>query len=127
MRIQELRGQHEVDTAGELERVMLRRYGNDVNAFSISRNGQPPLLLILVNRALANLHFFPPGDHPGFHSVGHVTGLDRDKYTTFFMNSTEEPEVVPNSAVVSFSRALTAAKELLESQELPRSMNWSEL
>jgi hypothetical protein len=76
---------------------------------------------------LANLHFFPPGDHPGFHSVGHVTNVDVRKNTTFFMNSIEEPEEVPNDAVVPFSDALAAAKEFFASQELPRSVDWFEL
>jgi Immunity protein Imm1 len=127
MRIQDMRQEQEVSTLCELERVLSQRYGNDVNAFWISRKGQPPLLLILVSKALANLHFFLPGDHPGFHSVGHVSGLDPDKYTTFFMNSTEEPEEVPNDSVVAFSDALAAAKEFFASEKLPPSVDWFEL
>jgi hypothetical protein len=84
-------------------------------------------LLILVNKAPANLHYFPPGDHPGFHSVGHISALDPDEYTTFFMNSLEEREDISNNAVILFSDALAAAKEYLAGTELPKSIEWFEL
>jgi hypothetical protein len=128
MRIQDMMQDHEADTLGELERFLSRRYGNDVNAFWISREkGRRPLLLMLVNKALANLHYFPPGDHPGFHSVGHISALDPDKYTTFFMNSPEEREEIPNDAVIPFFEALAAAKEFFASDDLPKSVDWFEL
>jgi immunity protein Imm1 of predicted polymorphic toxin system len=49
------------------------------------------------------------------------------KSTTFFINSVEEPEEVPNNAVVPFSDALAAAKDFFTTQELPRSVDWFEL
>jgi hypothetical protein len=128
MKIQDLLREHEVNTLGELERVLSQRYGNGMNVFWMSRKkGQRPLLLILVNRALANLHYFPPGDHPGFQSVGNISTLDPGKYTTFFMNSLEEREDIPNNAVILFPDALAAAKEFFARTELPKSVEWFEL
>jgi hypothetical protein len=128
MRIQDMRREHEANTLGEFERVLSQRYGNGINAFWISRtNGRRPLLLMLVNKALANLHYFPRGDHPGFQSVGHISALDPDKYTTFFMSSLEEREDIPNNAVILFPDALAAAKEFFASTELPKSIEWFEL
>jgi hypothetical protein len=60
MRIQDMYQEHEADTFPEFERILSRRYGSGVNAFWISKQkGQLPLLLILVNKSLANLHYFP--------------------------------------------------------------------
>jgi len=120
--------EQKVTTLDELERVLSRRYGNGVNAFWICRkDDERPLLLILVNKALANLHYFPAGNHPGFQSMGQISGLDPEKYTTFFMNNTKEPEEIPNDAIVPFSDALAAAKEFFASDELPPSIGWFEL
>ncbi len=128
MRIQDMLREREANTPGELERNLSQRYGNGVNVFWLSREkGQRPLLLILVNKALANLHYFPPGDHPGFQSAGHISALDPDKYTPFFMNSLEEQEDIPNNAVILFPDALAAAREFFASTELPRSIEWFEL
>jgi hypothetical protein len=96
--IQDLQQECEVNTLEELERVIARRYGNDVNAFWINRGRNLlPLLLILINKAYAYMFYFPNEDgHPGFHSVGHLPELDPDQDTTFFMNRIDEPEDFPN-------------------------------
>jgi hypothetical protein len=127
IKIQDMRREYEANTLAELERILARRYGDDVNAFWISNTGKPPLLLILVNKALAYVFFFPSRDHPGFHSVGNIAGLDPHKFTTFYMNGIEEPEPYPNDAIVPVADALIAAREFFASQQLPPSMEWSEL
>jgi Immunity protein Imm1 len=58
--------------------------------------------------------------------VGHISALDPDKYTTFFMNTLEEREDIPNNAVILFPDALAAAKEFFASTELPKSIEWFE-
>jgi immunity protein Imm1 of predicted polymorphic toxin system len=112
----------------ELERVLSKRYDGGVNAFWLSRTKKStPVLLILINRDLANLHYFPPGDHPGFHSVGHISSLPPGGRTIFFMNSPDEEEEVPNNAIVPLKDALAAAGDFFKSQELPPSVEWFEL
>jgi hypothetical protein len=59
--------------------------------------------------------------------MGSMTGLDPTGFTTFFMNSLEEKEPMPNEEVVPFSDALAAAKEFFASPVLPPSINWFEL
>jgi hypothetical protein len=59
--------------------------------------------------------------------VGNISGLDHDRYTIFFMNSTEEPEQVPNDAIVPVADAIAAAREFFVKTELPPSIEWFEL
>ncbi len=112
----------------DVERILLKRYGEDVNAFWIYHEPrEKPLLLILVNNKIANLHYFPDDDHPGFHSIGKMPSLPVDRSTVFFMNGLKEREEVPNDAIVPFADAMTAAKEFLVSTRLPPSIKWFEL
>jgi Immunity protein Imm1 len=127
--IQDLQHEHEVGTLEEFERVLAKRYENEVNAFWINRGGnRVPLLLILVNKAYAYMFYFPSEDgHPGFHSVGRLPELDPDQDTIFFMNRIEEPEGFPNFAVIELADALAAAKEFFASTALPQCVEWFEL
>jgi Immunity protein Imm1 len=84
--------------------------------------------LILVNKQLAKLDYFPDEeDHPGYYSIGRVPLLPADGTTVFFMNSPKEEEHVFNGAIVPFADALVAAKEFLASTQLPPSIKWFEL
>ena len=83
--------------------------------------------MILVNNELANLTYFPPGKHPGFQSQGSIPGLDVGGFSKFFMNSPDQLQEIMNDQVVPFSAAVKAAKEFLERDELPKSINWLEL
>jgi Immunity protein Imm1 len=129
MHVQDMQKEHEVSTLEELERALARRYGNEVNAFSINRGGNLlPLLHILVNKAYAYMLYFPNEDgHPGFHSVGDLPELDPNQDTTFFVDRIDEPEVFPNFAVIALADALAAAKEFFASTALPQCVEWFEL
>ncbi len=112
----------------DVERILLKRYGQGVNAFWLHHEPQEtPSLLILVNNKLANLNYFPNEDHPGYYSIARVPLAPADGTTVFFMNSPDEEEHVYNGAIVPFADALVAAKEFLVSPKLPPSIEWFEL
>jgi Immunity protein Imm1 len=112
----------------DVERILLKRYDSGVNSFWIYHEPwEKPLLLILVNNELANLHYFPDDKHPGYASIGNTPSLSAHGNTVFCMNSPKEEEEVPNDAIVPFSDALAAAKEFLVSTAMPPSIEWFEL
>jgi hypothetical protein len=113
----------------DVERILLKRYGEGVNALWLYHEPrEKPLLLILVNGQLANLDYFSDEEgHPGYHSIGNMPSLPSDGTTVFFMNSPTEEEHVYNGAIVPFADALAAAEEFLVSTELPPSIEWFEL
>jgi Immunity protein Imm1 len=113
----------------DVERILLRRYDQGVNAFWLyHETRENPWLLILVKDQLANLNYFPDEEnHPGYATIGNIPSLPADGYTVFFMNNPKEEEEVPNDAIVPFADALAAAKEFLMSTALPPSIEWFEL
>jgi hypothetical protein len=86
-----------------------------------------PSLWILVNNQLANLHYFPDEEHPGYASIGDLPLLPADGFTIFFMRSPKEEEYISNDLIVPFADALAAAKEFLVSTAFPPSIEWFEL
>jgi hypothetical protein len=128
MLLEDMKGSCEVSDGLALEEKLNRRYGAGVNAFWLSHAGRDgAALAILVNNELANVHYFPPGQHPGYNSIGMIPGLDADGYSEFFLNSPGELQWISNAHVVPFAAALEAAMEFLVRDELPKSMNWFEL
>jgi hypothetical protein len=128
MRLQDMKGARQITDSRTLEEEFHRRCGAGVNAYWLSHeNDAGATLLILVNNELASLHYFPPGQHPGFQSIGNVPALNVGGFTRFFMNSPDEAQEITNAAVVPFSAALEAAKEFLTRDELPKSIIWLEL
>jgi hypothetical protein len=119
----------DVSTEADVGRVLLKRYGEGVNAFWLYHEPRKnPWLLILVKGQLANLNYFPDEEgHPGYATIGNIPSLPADGFTVFFMNSPKEEEHVPNDAIVPFTDALAAAKEFLVSTDLPPSIKWFEL
>jgi hypothetical protein len=130
MKIQDICGTiFDVSTEADVERILLERHGEGVNAFLLYHE---PLenrwLSILVKDQLANLNYFPDEkDHPGYATIGNVPSLLADGHTVFFMRSLREEEFVPNDAIVPFADALAAAKEFLVGTGLPASIEWFEL
>ena len=127
MMLQDMKGSLQVENSSALEEKLGKRYGSGVNAFWLTKTKDGAKLAILVNNELANVHYFPPGRHPGFNSVGSIPGLDVRGYSEFCVNSPDERQLISNAHVVPFSAAVRAAKEFLETDELPKSLNWLEL
>jgi immunity protein Imm1 of predicted polymorphic toxin system len=130
MKMQDISGAiFDVSTEADVERILLKRYGEGVNAFLLFHEPQTNLWLsILVKDQLAILHYFPDEeDHPGYHSIGDMPSLPAEGRTVFFMRSLKEEEEMPNHAIVPFADALAAAKEFLVDTALPASIEWFEL
>jgi hypothetical protein len=64
----------------DVERILLQRYGQGVNAFWIYREPrEKPWMLILVKDQLANLNYFPDEEgHPGYATIGNIPSLPAD-------------------------------------------------
>jgi hypothetical protein len=129
MKIQDISGTiFDVLTEADVERILLKRYGEDVNAFLLYHEPRENLWLsILVKDQLANLHYFPDEEHPGYASIGDLPSLPADGFTLFYMRSLKEEEYISNDAIVPFADALAAAKEFLVNTDLPPSIEWFEL
>jgi hypothetical protein len=130
MKVRDMSGTtFDVTNNSDVERILLKRYDQGVNAFWLHHEPREmPSLVILVNNQLANLNYFPDeDDHPGYYSIGRIPSLPTDGTTVFFMNSPKEEEHVFNGAIVRFADALAAAKEFLVSTDLPPSIEWFEL
>lgn len=130
MKIQDMSGTiSDVSTEADVERILLKRYGEGVNSFLLYHEPLKNLWLsILVKDQLANLNYFPDEkDHPGYATIGNIPSLPADGHTVFFMRNLKEEEPVPNDAIVPFADALAAAKEFLVSTDLPPSIEWFEL
>jgi len=135
MMLEDMRGSFQIENSIVLEAKLNKRYGAGVNAFwlsheGINENSTSAKLAILVNNELANVHYFPPGKHPGFQSQGSIPDLDIRGFSEFYVYSPEklqQVEEISNAYVVPFSDAVKVAKEFLECDELPKSMSWQEL
>lgn len=62
-----------------------KKYGDGVNEFWITNNTQEnPCLVVLVNKEMANLTYFPDEESLGFQSVGCQTNQKND-YCIFIL------------------------------------------
>lgn len=130
MKIHDISGTiFDVSTEADVEKILLKRYGDGVNAFLLYHEPRKNLWLsILVKDQLANLNYFPEEEgHPGYHSIGNMPSLPAEGTTVFFMRSLKEEEEVPNDAIVPFADALAAAKGFLVHTALLPSIEWFEL
>jgi|SRR5580693_9061754 hypothetical protein len=128
MMLQDMKGSFQVENSVALEEKLNKRYGSGVNEFWLShKNDDGAKLAILVSNELANVHYFPPGKHPGYNSIGSIPELDVRGYSKFSINNPDELQWIGNAHVVPFSAAVNAAKEFFERDELPKSINWLEL
>jgi hypothetical protein len=128
MKIEDFGGAHDANSASELEKILQKRYGSGANGFWLSHdNERSPAISLLVKGDLACLHYFPDELHPGFLSVGAIEELTPSETTTFFLDTPDQEQELPNSAVIRFSKAVEVAKDFYASKELPRSIRWLEL
>lgn len=128
MKISHFGGIDYIDTIEEMKKILNTRFGDDVNEFWITDNeSENPCLVILINKAIANLTYFPEDGHPGFQSFENENGLDSNGYSIFYTNTPEEEIEISNEMVVPVELALKTAKEFFESMEMPTSIKWMNL
>jgi hypothetical protein len=127
MRIEDFETIYQATETKEIEAILSKRYDDGLNGFWLSHGSERyPLIILVVKRDLANLHYFPKEDHPGFASVGHMESLNSDDSTEFFLHP-DQTVGIWNQAIIPFSDALKAAKEFSVSPTLPKSIPWDEL
>src|ERR1700752_4356238 len=122
-------GTHKVHSIAELEQLLGVRPKNRKNHYWLRSDGSKyPYLAIMVKGDLSAVYYFPGGGHAGFVSRGERLNLDLDKKTTFSITRSPADDVyIRNEFVISFTEAREIAKELFNSQNLPRSIHWFEL
>ena len=127
MTVQDFNKTYEPKDEGELISCLSRQYGSGYNTFWMAEAaGTYPVLILFVNGDLASLNYLPRAGHAGFVSTGSVPGLERNGTTMFFLNLQEEQPVL-NGAIVPRSLAVEAAREFMNSVDLPRAIKWLEL
>jgi hypothetical protein len=127
MRVQDFTTTTEVNNAADLVAALARRSSQNANEFWLSTgNKKYPAMTILAKGDLATLSYLTSDQEPGFRSVGNINSLDPNGFTTFFINKTEEHEVL-NDAVLPFAQAVEAALEFMRSGAMPSSLEWFEL
>jgi len=89
---------------------------------------QHPFVAIRVSGGLCDVHYFPETGHPGFRAL--ATSPATHNQTVSFVYEGCDPssgEDVPAEFVLSFSSAVTIAREFYRAQTLPASASWFEL
>lgn len=128
MRIEDYKDSVLVLSDDEVEQMLLRRYGENVNEFWLTATEDRfPAMSILVKGEVAALTYVFRAREPGWVSKGPLAALDPKGWTTFCVNTPTEALVVSNENVVPFAVALDAAKELLLTGNMPTCIVWLEL
>jgi hypothetical protein len=87
-----------------------------------------PALAMRVSGDLAEVHFFPRDNHPGFRCLG-GRGLPERGWTTLVYQGCDPAsgEQTPNEFVVPFETALSVAKEFFRTKQMSETVSWFEL
>jgi hypothetical protein len=126
MKISDFNRELEVKNIDEIEAILRIRYAPGYNSFWLRHEELYPYISILAKADLAYVHYFPGDRQAGFRSVGNVANLEGEM-SMFRLRTINEEQPILNDAVVTFSDALTVAKEFFHAKSLPRSIEWLEL
>jgi Immunity protein Imm1 len=128
MKAYDFSGEHPVKDLSDIERVMSRRFEGNVNEVLLASGKNAfPLLAILIRENMASINYVPGDKEAGFTSIGGNLGLPPDGMTIFAMGDPSEEIAVSNRSIVTFTKALEAAKEFFRTKQLPKSIRWLEL
>ena len=126
MKIKHFGGTEYANNISEFSEILQKRYGDDVNEFWITNDTQDnPCLVILVNKEMANLTYFPDEESLGFQSVGCQTNQKND-YCFFYTNTPEEEIEIRRDSIISVDKAFEAAKKFFYKREMPDNIEWTE-
>ncbi len=126
MKIKHFSGTEYANNISEFSEILQKRYGDDVNEFWITNDTQDnPCLVILVNKEMANLTYFPDEESLGFQSVGRQTG-QTNEYCIFYTNTPEEEIEISRDSIISVNKAFEAAKKFFYKCEMPDNIEWAE-
>jgi len=118
---------YQIQSAEELDAILSRRYqvgGAALNSFWLSDESGFPCMSILVKDELATVWYWPSEGSAGCMSTnGNATS---EKATTLFYLNHQRQEV-GDHLIINWPQAVEAAREFLETRELPNSLLWIEL
>lgn len=127
MFIKHFGGSEQVTNTEDLARILNKRYAEDVNEFWITKDNQNnPCLVILVNKNLANVTYFPNEESSGFQCIGNMHNLNQNEFSVFYTNTLEEEIEISNSAIITFDKAMKIALDFLENRDIFDSIEWFE-
>ena len=119
MKIKHFGGIEYANNISEFSEILQKKYGDGVNEFWITNNTQEnPCLVVLVNKEMANLTYFPDEESLGFQSVGCQTNQKND-YCIFYTNTPEEEIEIRRDSIISVDKAFEAAKKFFYKREMP--------
>ncbi|OUM58561.1 hypothetical protein PIROE2DRAFT_64322 [Piromyces sp. E2] len=127
MIIEHFGGKVEVFNIEEIEKILLIRYGNNVNEFWLTIDKKIPCLAILVNNDKATITYFIKEGHPGFQSLNKNTNNDNNKYSVFYTNTPTEEIEIDNNNVISIDLVNDVVKEFYNTHQKPTCIEWMEL
>jgi len=88
--VYDFKGKHQANSVAELDTLLEKRYGSEVNGFWISHEDERhPVMCLLAKNDLSTLLYIPSDGHPGFLPKGSVEGLEDQNFTTFSIDSAE--------------------------------------
>lgn len=110
-----------------LDHVRSYREGDD-GAFEISHKANEPILVLLIHKSQAYMHYFPFADylkHAGYRAVNRVNTKVPQK--VIFRTIADGPLEVESHSTIQLKDAFVALKEFCLSESLPASIQWEEL
>lgn len=126
MKIKHFGGIEYANNISEFSEILQKKYGDGVNEFWITNNTQEnPCLVVLVNKEMANLTYFPDEESLGFQSVGRQTS-QTNEYCIFYTNTPEEEIEISRDSIISVNKAFEAAKKFFYKREMPDNIEWAE-
>ena len=127
MKFEHFLGMDICNSADEIEEILHKQNGNNVNEFWISTETQFPCLGVLTNSSYAYVHFFDEDGSPGFRGLADEDlGLDENELPTFY-SSNGEIMSVEIECIVSLNKAVEVVREFFETGSMPTSIEWDEL
>ena len=129
MHVSDIKRNHEIESIGDLNAILAKRYENESNGFWLSHeSAEYPMLGVFVKKDLAYLHYIPAEYDAGFASVGGACDLPTGETTRFPMSVHEGDDIfVRNEAVIPVSVAFCAVRDFFSSRELPNCVEWKRL
>jgi hypothetical protein len=113
------------DSAARLRDFMSKHSRPDFDELWLSEEvGGFPALAINTSGRDAVIHFFPEAGHPGFQSIGVITGGGKEDITFRFGDIENK---IPASAVVSWLIAVDVAVEFFATHSMSTKLKWIEL
>ena len=126
MKIKHFGGIEYANNISAFSEILQKKYGDGVNEFWITNNTQEnPCLVVLVNKEMANLTYFPDEESLGFQSVGRQTG-QTNEYCIFYTSTPEEEIEISRDSIISVNKAFEAAKKFFYKREMPDNIEWAE-